>query len=158
MKQTTTYAPILPVFALCSDSFLSNLFLDLCSLTNSVTQVVQLCSANLTLTDNLYTVNDRRVQREYTLDTAAMCNTANSKGFADTAVLLCDYGAFEYLDTALVAFLDSYVYLYSITYCKCRYFLLQACVADCLQCIDFNILLKFANIHSRVSSALCSAA
>ena len=108
MKQTTTYAPILPVFALCSDSFLSNLF--------------------LTLTDNLYTVNDRRVQREYTLDTAAMCNTANSKGFADTAVLLCDYGAFEYLDTALVAFLDSYVYLYSITYCKCRYFLLASLI------------------------------
>ena len=82
------------------------------------------------------------MQREYTLDTAAVCNTTNGKGLADAAVLLGDYSALEQLDTALVAFLDLYVYLYSITYCKLRYFLLHASVADCLQCIHSMFLLK----------------
>lgn len=152
-----------PVFALClctrhvhpiSDiAALADLFLNLCSLAHSVTQIVQLRSANLTLADHLYAVNNRRVQRENTLNTAAMCNTANSKGFADAAVLLCDYSTLEYLDTALVAFLDSYVNLYGITDTESRYFLLHACVADHFQCIHFNILLKFANIHKRAFPA-----
>ena len=109
---------------------LLDLFLDLGGLAQTVTQIVQLCSANFTSPDDFNLVYNWRVQREDTFHTAAISNSSYSKGFVDAAVLLCDNGSFKNLDTALVAFLNSNVYLYGVADTKSRNFLLQAGIAD----------------------------
>ena len=91
------------------------LSLNLSSLTNSVSEVVQLSSANLTVSDNLNLFNRRRVEREYSLNATAVCNTSNCESLVDAAVLLSDNCTLEYLDTELVAFLDLYANLYKVT-------------------------------------------
>ena len=123
--------------------------LDLSSLTNSVTQIVELCSANLTVSYELNLVNCRAVQRENTLDTAAVRYTSNGKGLADATVLLGNDSTLEDLDTALLALLDTNVYLYGITDLDLGSILLHACVADHLKCIHCIYLLKFPVLHSR---------
>ena len=106
--------------------FSADLFLDLGSLTNSVSEVVELSSADLTVSYDLYLVNDRRVERENSLDTAAVSNTSYGESLADTAVLLGDNCSLEDLDTALVAFLDLNVNLNGITYVELRNIFLHA--------------------------------
>ena len=59
--------------------FESDSFLNLCSLTDSVTEIVQLAAANLTVADNLYRSNVRRIYRENTLDAYAVSNTSDSE-------------------------------------------------------------------------------
>ena len=46
---------------------LANLALDLSSLTDAVTQIVELCAANTALTDNRDVLYVRGMQREYTI-------------------------------------------------------------------------------------------
>ena len=86
-----------------------NLLLDLCSLTEAVAQVVQLCTADLALTDGLDHCNVGRMQGENLLAADAVGNTTNSDGLSDTAVLTSNNGAFENLDTLARAFLDAYM-------------------------------------------------
>ena len=54
------------------------------------------------------------MQREYSLDTAAVSYTSNGESLVDSAVLLSDYSTLEYLDTELLAFLDLNVNLYEV--------------------------------------------
>ena len=93
-----------PLFLLSSklDSLL-----DLCSLAEAVAQVVQLCTADLALTDGLDHCNVGRMQGENLLAADAVGNTANSDGLSDAAALASDDGAFENLDTLTRAFLDA---------------------------------------------------
>ena len=107
-------------------NLLAELFLNLSSLTNSVSEVIKLSSANLTVSYDLNLVNDRRVKREYSFDTTSVCNTSYSKGLADSAVLLGNYSTLEDLDTALIAFLDLNVNLNGITYVELRNIFLHA--------------------------------
>ena len=93
----------------------SDVLLDLSCLTNSVTQVVELSTANFTASDDLNLVNRRRMYREYSLDTAAVSNSADSECLADAAVLLSDNSTLEYLDSGLVTFNDLNMYLYRVT-------------------------------------------
>ena len=79
-------------------------FLDLGSLALTLTQVVELCSAHLTVPDHINMVDAGRVDRESTLDADAVGNAANGKRLADTAVPLRNHGAFERLKTFAVAF------------------------------------------------------
>ncbi len=88
-----------------------NLGLNLCSLTNSVSEVVQLSSANLTVSYDLYLFNRRAVERENSLNAAAVCNTSNGECLVDAAVLLSDNSTLEHLDTELIALLDLNAYL-----------------------------------------------
>ena len=55
------------------------------------------------------------MERENSLDAAAVSNTSNSQGLADAAVLLGDNSTLKNLYTALVALLDHYVNLYGVT-------------------------------------------
>ena len=91
-----------------------NLGLNLSSLTNSVAEVVQLSSANLTVSNELYLLNCRRMQREYSLNTAAVSYTSNGESLVDSAVLLSDNSTLEHVDTVLLAVLDLYVKLYEV--------------------------------------------
>lgn len=78
---------------------LSNSVLGLCSLTDSVSQVVQLSSSNLSKSYYLNLLNNGRMERENSFNSAAVSNSAHGEGLAYTAVLLSNYGAFKDLDS-----------------------------------------------------------
>ena len=89
------------------------------------------------------------MEREYSLDAAAVCNTSYCEGLADAAVLLGDNCSLEDLYTALVAFLEPYVNLDGVTDVESGNVFLHARFADEFECIHFNFLLKFPNILTR---------
>lgn len=100
----------------CFAKKLLDCFLDLGSLSDSASEVVQLSSANLTASYDLYLFNNGRVYREYSFDSAAVSYSSYSEGLVDTAVLLSDDRTLEYLDSGLVTLSDPYMYLYSVAY------------------------------------------
>ena len=102
----------LPLFGFASGYL--NLLCNLCSLTNAATQVVQLCTANLTIADNLELCNVRGVYREGLLNANAVRNAANGDGLVDAGVLHRNDDALEYLNTLAVALLDLCVNLYGV--------------------------------------------
>ena len=89
--------------------FLLNSLLDLGSLAHTVTQIVQLCTTNLALTDGLDHCNVGSVQGENLLAANTVGDTANGDALSDAAVLLSNDGALEDLDTLTSAFLDLHV-------------------------------------------------
>ena len=62
-----------------------DLFLDLGALADSVSEVVQLCSADLTVADYIHGYDVGRVKREGLFHAAAICHTTNGEGFGDNA-------------------------------------------------------------------------
>ena len=81
--------------------------LDLCLLTHAITQIVQLCSANLALTDGGNRDDGGGMYGEDLLAAYAVGNAADGDGLVDAAVLLGNDSAFESLLTLTVAFLDA---------------------------------------------------
>lgn len=88
---------------------LANLALDLSSLTDAVTQIVELCTANTALTNNDNVLYVRGMQREYTLHAYAVGNTANREGLAYTGTLAGNNCAFELLNSFTLTLADVYV-------------------------------------------------
>ena len=78
--------------------------LDLCTLTDTVTKVIELCSANLAATNSLNRDDGRRVYREDLLTAYTVGDTANGDGLVDAAMLLGNDGAFESLVALTAAF------------------------------------------------------
>ena len=119
-------------------------FLNLGALTNSVAEVVKLRTANLTVTDNFNLSYVGRVEREGLFYAYAVCNTTNSKGRANAAVVSCDYGAFKKLDSFASAFLDLVVNADGVTYVE-----LVGAFAELLICKNFELVhfffLQFLN-------------
>jgi len=97
--------------------FVSSLqaLLDLCLLTNAITQVVELGSANLTSADSGNGDDGRRMYGKYLLAADTVGNTTNGNSLVDTAVLLGNDSAFESLGTLTVAFLDANLNADSVT-------------------------------------------
>jgi len=95
-------------------------FLDLSSLADSLAQIVQLSAADLTGTYYLDLLHYGRMNGEYSLDTAAVCNAANGECLVDAAVLLGDNSTLEDLDPRLVAFSDPYMDLDGVTDAELR--------------------------------------
>ena len=85
---------------------LSDLFLDLGGLAQTVTQIVQLRSANLAVTDSLDVHNVGRVNRENLLTADTVGDTAHGDGFLNAAMLLGNDGALENLNSLAGTFLD----------------------------------------------------
>ena len=85
---------------------LVDLLLNLGSLTNAVTQVVQLSAAHLTNADNLDTGYVGGVQGEGLLHATTVGNTADGEGLRDAAAVLGDNGTLEDLDSLAVALFD----------------------------------------------------
>ena len=94
-----------------------NLGLNLGSLTYSVTQIVELCSANLTVADYVHGYDVGRMQREGLFYAYAVRDVAYGETFLDTAVLSCDNDTLEVLDSFLAAFLCS---LYAVGWQKAK--------------------------------------
>ena len=91
---------------LCAGEQSVDLLLDLGSLTDAVTQVVQLGAAHLTNTDDLDAGHVGGVQGEGLLHAATVGNTADGEGLGDAAAVLSDNGTLEDLDSLAVALFD----------------------------------------------------
>ena len=91
-----------------------NLFCNLGSLANAAAQVVQLCTANLTIADNLKLCNVGGMYREGLLNADAVRDAANGNRLVDARVLHRDDDALKYLDTLAVTLLDLGVYTNSV--------------------------------------------
>ncbi len=87
------------------------LLFDLCGLTDAVTQVVELGSANVTMSDDLDALELWRVNGEGPLDADSEAQLADGEGFTNAATLAGDDVALEYLDTLTVVLDDLYVNL-----------------------------------------------
>src|SRR5690606_33430529 len=86
---------------------LVELLFDTSSFTGQVAQVVQFGAANITTTLQFYTVDQRRVSLEYTLNTFAVGDLANGESRVQTAVTLGNHDAFESLQTLFTTFFNT---------------------------------------------------
>ena len=107
-----------------------NFFLNFCSFTGTSAQVVQLRSSYLTTTNNRYARNFGRVDGIRLFYAYAVGNVAYGESFGNAAVLLCDYDAFEVLDSFLTAFDDFIADLNRVAYFECRNFGFHAFSVD----------------------------
>ena len=85
---------------------LADLFLNLSGLTDSVTQIVKLCSADFTVSHYVYAFNVGAVHREYSFNADALGNASDSLG---------NDGSFEHLDSLSFPFTDIHVNPHGIT-------------------------------------------
>lgn len=93
--------------ALSSGLILDALF-NLCLLTNAVTEVIELSSANFTLADSCNRDDGRRMNGENLFAANTVGNTTDSNGLIDAAMLSCNDSAFECLSTLTAAFFNLY--------------------------------------------------
>ena len=89
-----------------------SLFLDLGSLTNLVTKVIELSAVNVAATSYLDLLDLGRVNRESTLYTNREADLANREGLTGRSAMTADNIALEDLDALAVAFLNAVVNLY----------------------------------------------
>ena len=104
------------------------LFLDTCSLTAEVTQVVKLCAADASATNNVDMINNCRVQREDAFDADAEADLADGDRLTGSAVLAGDADALKDLEAFLVAFLDADVHLEGVARGKSGNVIPQLCI------------------------------
>ena len=84
----------------------ADLFLDLCRFAQTIAQIVQLCSADLAVTDGLDVDDVGSVNRENLLAADTVGDTANGDGFLNAAMLLGNDGALENLNSLAGTFLN----------------------------------------------------
>ena len=89
---------------------MSDEFLDLGSLADSLSDVVELCAANFTLTDNFNLSYVGRMEGEGLFNTASVCYAANCECFGDTAAVTSDNCSLIHLDSFTGTFFDTVVY------------------------------------------------
>jgi len=131
-----------------------DLFLNLGCLTNSVTQIVELCSSDLTRTDNVNLFYVRRMDGEGLFYTAAVRNTSNSECLGDPAAVLSYNGTLEHLNSLASSLLDLVVNTNGITNVDHRNLCLELLVCKSLKHIHFSVLLKIPGIHAEPRSGL----
>ena len=108
------------------------LLADLGSLTNAVTQVVQLGAADIAVAHGLDLLDGGRVDGEHLLHADTVGQAADGDGLLDTAVLLGDNSTLEDLDTLTSAVLDLHVHADGVAHQHLGYFLELLLV----QCFD----------------------
>lgn len=90
-------------------------FLNLGALTNSVAEIVKLCTANFTASDNFNLLYVGRMKGESLFYAATVSYAANLECFGDAAAVTCDNGTFKHLCTNSLSFFDSVVNSYSVS-------------------------------------------
>ncbi len=118
-----------------------DLLFDLGCLTNSATEIVELCASNLTVTDGLNLNHVGGVDRESLFHATTVRNTSYGECLGDAAAVLCNDGAFEKLNSFAVAFLDSVVNTNCVTDVDGRNCLLELLICKNLNEIHFRALL-----------------
>ncbi len=83
-----------------------DILFDLCRLTDTITQIVKLRTANLTLTDDLDLGNMRGMDRENLLHANAKGHTTNRDGFLDATMLFRNDSTLKYLNSLARSFFN----------------------------------------------------
>ena len=120
-----------------------DLFLDLGSLAETVTQVVQLRAANLALADGLDVGDPGRMQGEDLLTANTIADAANSDGLADAAMLAGNDSTLEHLDTLTGAVRDLYVHTNGVAHPNLGQLFLHVLAGQSLYQIHNNVLLIY---------------
>ena len=94
-------------------------------------------------------LDEGAVDGEDTLDADAVGNAANGKGLCDAAVLLSNDGTLESLDTLALAFLDTNINADGIADVELGLLSLDAAFRNNLQCVHFEFLHLFLDVHTR---------
>ena len=106
---------------LCSLRFVSRVFfLDTCSLAPQIAKVIKLRTAHFAAANDVDVVDDRGMEREYSLNADAEAYLSNRDRFAGSAVFAGDHDAFKDLQAFLISFLNSYVHLDGVARLKGR--------------------------------------
>ena len=92
-----------------------NEFLDLCLLTNLVSEIVQFGSSYAALSDNLNSLDTRGMQGENPFDSDTIRDLSYDKRTTDTTIILGKYDSFKDLNTFVRPFNNLKKYLYGIT-------------------------------------------
>ena len=85
-----------------------------------VAQVIKLCTPHFAASNHVDVIDDRGMQREYSLDAHAKTYLADGYGFTCSAVLSRYHDALKDLQAFLVAFLNADMYFDGITRLKRR--------------------------------------
>ena len=95
------------------------------SFAGSLAKEIQFCPSRFAASNRLYVNNIRRMEREYSLYTLVIDNSAYREGLVDSAAFAGNYYACKDLNPFFVAFLDSAVHIDRIAYFEMRYVLLE---------------------------------
>ena len=114
---------------------MSDEFLDLGSLADSLSDVVELCAANFTLTDNFNLSYIGRMEGEGLFNTASVCYAANCECFGDTAAVTSDNWSLLHLDSFTGTFFDTVVYANCVADVEGGY-----CFLQLLTCKNFELV------------------
>ncbi len=93
--------------------------------TSSLAEVIQFCSPCFAASDGPDIENVWRMKREDSFDALVIDNPPDCEVFVNAAALAGDYCAGKYLRALFVAFSDTTVDIYNITYFEVRYIFLQ---------------------------------
>jgi len=131
-------------------SKLLNLLFNLSSLTNSVAEVVELGTSNLTETNDLYLSYMGRVEGEGLLNAAAISYSAHCEGLRDTAAVTCDNCALKDLDSFSCALTDEVVDLDCVAHVELRNIFSQllACKSFKFCHFDFSFFFWFRGVRT----------
>ena len=125
-------------------------FLDLSVLTDLITQVVELRTANFTAADNFNRLYVRGVDGEGLFGADTVGNSSYSEGFGNAAVLSCDNGTFKDLSSDSCSLDDSLRYLNGITNIEFGDFGFELLICKCFQNIQsFYLHYSKAFVRSR---------
>ena len=134
------------------------IFLNLGSLADSTTEVVQLRTTNLTLTDYVYRNNVGRMKGERLFNATAVSDTSDGEGRGNAALVLCDNGALVHLNSFSCTLNDLVVNANGITNVELGYVFLELLICKSLNKIHFKALLKirmFMRAKQRTTLVLC---
>ena len=121
----------------------SDAFLNARCLTNSIAEIVELSTSDLTYSGNNYLLNVRRMKGEGLFDANTVCNAANGEGLRDTAAILSDNGSFEDLGTGALTLDYTAVNLNVVTDVELGGVCLELLICESLDNIHCWLLLIF---------------
>ena len=121
----------------------SDAFLNARCLTNSIAEIVELSTSDLTYSGNNYLLNVRRVKGEGLFYAYTVCYAANGESFGDTAAILGDNGSFEDLGTGALTLDYTAVNLYVVTDVELGGVCLELLICESLDNIHCWLLLIF---------------
>lgn len=121
----------------------SDLFFDLGRLTNSVAEIVEFSTSDVTGTGDINCNDVGRMDREGLLNTNSVRHTSYSEGLGNAAAMFSDDGAFEHLNSLAGSLFDTVVNTHVVTYVDSRKLLLELLVCNSCNVIHYKPLLLY---------------
>ena len=119
----------------------SDLFFDLGSLTDSVAQIVEFCTSDITGTGDIDSNNVGRMDREGLLDSDSVRNTSYGESLGDSTAMLGNNGSLKHLNSLAGSFFDAVVNTHIVTDIDDRKLLFELLVRNSCNVIHYKPLL-----------------